>query len=612
MNGSGVAPQYSGEAQPIVHDGVIYVITGADDVFALSVETGEILWQYLRAARSQDHVGLLRLDEPRRRHRRRQDLRRQARRPARRARSTHGPRGLVDPGRALARRLLDHERAALLRRHGHHGFLGRRDRRARPRQGVRRRRRQAALDVLHDPGSRRGRPRHLAARQRSVDARRRDGVADAGRRSRARAHLFLDRQSRARLQRRRACRRQPVLGVDRRDRGAHGQIPLALPRGPPRPLGLRRAESRRAVRRCDRRTRAQRARASRQDGLGVHPRPRDRRAADRHRGAARAAGAAAGDGRHAAVPDRRRDRAAASRHRARGLSARESGPHLHAVRRRQGHDREPEPLRRRELAAELVRSRAAIAVRLRVGRRRQLHRRRPRLRDSARRATLRGRRRRLRAAAAHGHLRRRRRHDEQARVALPLVRAVLQRLARDGRRPRVRRPQRRPPDGARLGHGPHALGVPDRRRHECAGEHVRARRQAVRRRAVGRQRAGRRAAAATAFGCSGSTARCRRPRRATPRAARRPRRRRLRRAPRRRALAARRRGSIQASVRRVPRRGRPRRARRRRAARPGQRSRARHGHGHRRPRQHAAARRRADAQSRSAPSPPTSSTEFFK
>ena len=42
--------------------------------------------------------------------------------------------------------------------------------------------------------------------------------------------------------------------------------------------------------------------------------------------------------------------------------------------------------------------------------------------------------------------------------------AVLQRLARDGRRSRVRRPQRRPPDGARLGHGPPALAVPDRRR----------------------------------------------------------------------------------------------------------------------------------------------------
>lgn len=46
LNGSGLGPQYSGEAQPIVQDGVAYVITGADDVFALSIETGEILWQY--------------------------------------------------------------------------------------------------------------------------------------------------------------------------------------------------------------------------------------------------------------------------------------------------------------------------------------------------------------------------------------------------------------------------------------------------------------------------------------------------------------------------------------------------------------------------------------
>src|SRR5690606_9823128 len=44
--GSGLGPQYSGEAQPIVFDGVIYVVTGANDVFAIAVETGEILWDY--------------------------------------------------------------------------------------------------------------------------------------------------------------------------------------------------------------------------------------------------------------------------------------------------------------------------------------------------------------------------------------------------------------------------------------------------------------------------------------------------------------------------------------------------------------------------------------
>ena len=40
LRGSGTGPQYSGGAQPIVHNGVAYVSTGANDVFALSIETG--------------------------------------------------------------------------------------------------------------------------------------------------------------------------------------------------------------------------------------------------------------------------------------------------------------------------------------------------------------------------------------------------------------------------------------------------------------------------------------------------------------------------------------------------------------------------------------------
>jgi quinohemoprotein ethanol dehydrogenase len=46
LNGSGMAAKYSGEAQPVVHEGTMYVVTGADDVFALSVKTGAILWTY--------------------------------------------------------------------------------------------------------------------------------------------------------------------------------------------------------------------------------------------------------------------------------------------------------------------------------------------------------------------------------------------------------------------------------------------------------------------------------------------------------------------------------------------------------------------------------------
>jgi alcohol dehydrogenase (cytochrome c) len=46
LRGSGIGAQYSGEAQPLVHDGAIYVVTGANDAFAVSVESGEILWEY--------------------------------------------------------------------------------------------------------------------------------------------------------------------------------------------------------------------------------------------------------------------------------------------------------------------------------------------------------------------------------------------------------------------------------------------------------------------------------------------------------------------------------------------------------------------------------------
>ena len=46
LDGSGVDTKYSGEATPIVYDGVIYIVTGANDVFAISVATGETLWTY--------------------------------------------------------------------------------------------------------------------------------------------------------------------------------------------------------------------------------------------------------------------------------------------------------------------------------------------------------------------------------------------------------------------------------------------------------------------------------------------------------------------------------------------------------------------------------------
>jgi alcohol dehydrogenase (cytochrome c) len=46
LNGSGTDSKYSGQAQPLVYDGVIYIPTGANDVFALDADTGRILWTH--------------------------------------------------------------------------------------------------------------------------------------------------------------------------------------------------------------------------------------------------------------------------------------------------------------------------------------------------------------------------------------------------------------------------------------------------------------------------------------------------------------------------------------------------------------------------------------
>jgi glucose dehydrogenase len=46
LKGSGLGGKYSFEATPLVKDGIMYIITGNDDVFALNAKTGEILWEY--------------------------------------------------------------------------------------------------------------------------------------------------------------------------------------------------------------------------------------------------------------------------------------------------------------------------------------------------------------------------------------------------------------------------------------------------------------------------------------------------------------------------------------------------------------------------------------
>jgi quinohemoprotein ethanol dehydrogenase len=45
LKGSGSSGKYSAEATPLVKDGIMYMVTGNDDVFALNAKTGEILWE---------------------------------------------------------------------------------------------------------------------------------------------------------------------------------------------------------------------------------------------------------------------------------------------------------------------------------------------------------------------------------------------------------------------------------------------------------------------------------------------------------------------------------------------------------------------------------------
>ena len=46
LRGSGTGPRNSAQGQSLVYEGILYIITGDNDVFALDVESGEILWQY--------------------------------------------------------------------------------------------------------------------------------------------------------------------------------------------------------------------------------------------------------------------------------------------------------------------------------------------------------------------------------------------------------------------------------------------------------------------------------------------------------------------------------------------------------------------------------------
>ena len=261
LNGSGVGPGYSQQAQALFYEGVIYVVTGDNDVFAVDVETGKFLWTYEGDVDFTKTVVCC----------------------GRLSRGLGLGDGKIFLGRIDGRLVaLDQQTGKVIwdvlaadPAHGYGitaaplyydgkvitGFTG-------GEYAVRGRisaydanTGQEVWNFWTIPGP--GEIGHATWPQNN-DAWKfggAPGVADAERRSGARHDLFLDRQRRSRSERRDSCRRQPVRrfarGARRRDR----RVPLALPGRPPRHLGLRRAQPDGSIRR--RCSTASRARASR-------------------------------------------------------------------------------------------------------------------------------------------------------------------------------------------------------------------------------------------------------------------------------------------------------------------------------------------------------------
>ena len=138
LRGSGVAPKYSGEGQPVVYDGTVYISTGANDVFALSLDTAKSFgntsatsipditsvccgWNNRGVAVSEDKVFMGRLDS----------------RLVALDRKTGEQVWSVQAERSGGE-FLDHAGPRLLRRHGDHGIRRCRSRHARPCKSLRR------------------------------------------------------------------------------------------------------------------------------------------------------------------------------------------------------------------------------------------------------------------------------------------------------------------------------------------------------------------------------------------------------------------------------------------------------------------------------------------
>ncbi len=275
-----VAPM---ETAPIIVDGVMYVTTSFNHVFALDARTGRQIWAYHHrrgpisnyccgpnnrgVAVDGDRVYFATLE-----------LAARGTRPAhRQARVGYRDRR---PGNGLQR---DHgaDRGG---RKDHHRHQRGRVPHARLRQGVRCGQRQAALDVPHDPrelagrvgddgrhrarpaSRHRGREEELRRERRPLCDARRRGVAEPLGRSRHAAHLLRGRQPQSRLRRLAAAGRQPLHRQPGGYRPRHREVCLPLPVRAARRLGYRRREPDRARRREGQRRQDRARRDARRQG----------------------------------------------------------------------------------------------------------------------------------------------------------------------------------------------------------------------------------------------------------------------------------------------------------------------------------------------------------
>ena len=227
---SGIAAKYSAESQPLEYQGVIYVPTGQDDVFAVSADTGEILWEYKAhldqtisivccgwesrgVALGEGKVYIGQLDGV-----------------ARRARPEDRQVVVEDAGRALAGRLLHHGSAALLRRAWSSPASPAASSAPRQRHRLRRDDREAEMALLHDP---RRRVRPATTRGRRTTTPGRHGGAPVWQTPSVDPELgtalLHDGQRVARQQRQQSRRRQPVHRVDRRARRADREVQVVVP-----------------------------------------------------------------------------------------------------------------------------------------------------------------------------------------------------------------------------------------------------------------------------------------------------------------------------------------------------------------------------------------------